>query len=80
MKTVGLVLGNPTTRCRVAGEVITLKLRPMTPVRRAAALALLERAAARAAAMRKARGVRPFSSSTADVRAIRDAAGEDKEA
>ena len=64
----------------MAGEVITLKLRPMTPERRAATLALLERAVDRAGAMRKARGGRPFSSSTADVRAIRDAADEDEEA
>lgn len=63
----------------MAGDVITLKLRLMTPERQAAALALLERAADRAAVMRQARGGRPFSSSTADVRAIRDAAEEDEE-
>lgn len=64
----------------MAGDVITLKLRPMTPERQAEALALLERAAHRAVAMRQARGGRQFFSSTADVRAIRDAAEEDEEA
>lgn len=64
----------------MAGDVTTLKFRPMTPERRDAALALLEVAAGRAAAMCQARGGRPFASSTDDVRPIRDAAEERDEA
>jgi hypothetical protein len=64
----------------MARDVITLRLRPLTPERRDETLAILERASRRAAAMRQARGGRPFASSTDDVRAIRDAAEEDEEA
>jgi hypothetical protein len=63
----------------MAGNAITLKLRPMSPERRIATLMLLERAAIRAAFMRQARGRQLFSSSTSDVRSIRNAAVKDTE-